>query len=118
MNDCIGIGRILGHKFEARYTEEHTRFAPENPPPTLHELSDFLEDRDDQARAMAELVALHESHQGRVDNKRHVHDVCVRCGKISPPPALPPPPPPPPAPVVQQIQPGLVATVKVGPMRP
>ena len=67
MNKCIGIGKLLGHKFRARY---HTENGQATTPTTLEVMG----------CGAADMAYLVESTKSR--KQTYIHDVCVRCGVI------------------------------------
>ena len=64
MTPCTGIGRILGHKFEAREDVED------------------LMDREIMTQAIEVVRAASGDMRVKWDAKRktYIHDICVRCG--------------------------------------
>lgn len=93
MNDCIGIGKLLGHKFEVRVERHVSRFGSEEP----LNLAQLLKDNPVLGTDLSAVTELVAAKQGWMDQSHYIADVCVRCGKVvraveRPLPPLPPPP--------------------------
>ena len=78
---CCGLGRILGHKYQARYDVSNSvsdESAKEIRAMTAIVTDDVLDVfRAEQLTALASVT-----DQMGVSKQTYVHDVCVRCGDV------------------------------------